>query len=106
MEACTLPTAERPLRMAEFDELFASTLRSTQRVDDTHVRLLLAGDDELAQRVLRLAAAESTCCSFFTFKVTPSGNGLVRFDIEVPSEHADVLAGLLSRATSGRGQDP
>ncbi|HET6741695.1 MAG TPA: hypothetical protein VFH76_22285 [Kribbella sp.] len=32
-DACTLPTAERPFRVAEFDQLFAEHLRSTDRVD-------------------------------------------------------------------------
>ncbi|WP_245718914.1 hypothetical protein [Micromonospora rhizosphaerae] len=34
-EACTLPTAERPLRVAEFDELFATALRGQTRLSPT-----------------------------------------------------------------------
>ena len=32
-QACTLPTAKRPVRVAEFDELFATGLRGQQRLD-------------------------------------------------------------------------
>ena len=34
-EACTLPTVEQPLRVAEFDELFATAVRPVERVDLT-----------------------------------------------------------------------
>src|SRR5689334_22007573 len=79
-DACTLPTAERPLRMAEFDALFATSLRSVDRTDDTRARLLLAGDATLTDRTQRLADAEASCCSFFTFGVTDVGTGEVAFD--------------------------
>ena len=58
--ACTLPPAERPLRLAEFDDLFARALRSIDRDGDTRVRLLLAGKAGLAERTQRLADAESS----------------------------------------------
>ena len=98
VEACTLPTFDRPLRLAEFDDLFATTLRSVESIEPTRARLLLAGDDEVAERTRRLADAERSCCSFFTFGVSTLEPGLVAFDIEVPVAHADVLAGLLARA--------
>lgn len=100
LAACALPTAERPLRLAEFDELFATALRSIDHSSKTRARLLLAGDRVLATRTQRLADAESSCCSFFTFAVTTPDEGLVAFDIEVPPTYADVLAGLVSRAQS------
>ena len=78
--ACTLPTAERPLRLAKFDDLFATALRSTDRTSDTHARLLLAGDTGLAERTQRLAVAESSCCCFFTFTVTTLSDGQVAFE--------------------------
>lgn len=99
--ACTLPTAERPLRLAEFDDLFESSLRSLEQTDDTHARLLLAGGSGLAVRTQRLADAESSCCSFFTFTVTTLEEDGVMFDIEVPEAYADVLAGLVARAETG-----
>ena len=42
-DACTLPTAERPLRLAEFDELFATAVRRVERRGD-EVRIHLVGD--------------------------------------------------------------
>jgi hypothetical protein len=98
VEACTLPTAERPLRMAEFDDLFATAVRSLDRVGDTHARLLLIGDAELAQRTRRLVAAETSCCSFFTFQVAEVEPGRVALDIEVPPAYVNVLDGLVTRA--------
>jgi hypothetical protein len=102
VEACTLPSAERPLRVAEFDDLFATSLRAVDRVSDTRATLLLAGDDGLAQRVRRMCDAESSCCSFFTFGVTSATDGLVALDIEVPPAYAAVVAGLVARAEGAR----
>ena len=95
---CTLPTAERPLRLAEFDDLFATALRSIERPDDTHARLVLAGAEGLAKRTQRLADAEMSCCSFFAFTVTSLDERQVAFDVEVPAAYAGVLAGLVGRA--------
>lgn len=104
VEACTLPTVERPLRLAEFDDLFATNLQSIERSGDTRARLLLAGDEELAGRVQQLADAESSCCSFFAFGVSTVERGLVALDIEVPSAYSGVLAGLVARAEVAQGQ--
>ena len=67
--------AERPLRVAAFDEVFGSSLRAVERPEgETRARLMLAGGadlaDDLAIRVQSLADAETSCCSFFTFGVT------------------------------------
>ena len=35
VDACTLPTAERPLRLAKFDDLFATTLQSIEHTGPT-----------------------------------------------------------------------
>ena len=101
--ACTLPTTDRPLRLAEFDDLFRSSLRSVDRESGTRARLLLAGGAGLADRTRRLADAESSCCSFFTFAVRSPEPGLVALDVEVPEMYADVLAGLLVRAGAALG---
>jgi hypothetical protein len=73
VDACTLPTAEQPLRVAEFDALFAASLRTIEQPSATpaRARLVLAGDEDLAARVQRLVDAETACCSFFTLAVTP-----------------------------------
>jgi hypothetical protein len=104
--ACTLPTTERPLRLAEFDQVFATALLSVERSGETRARLLLSGDDTLRARTQRLVDAESSCCSFFTFDVATPSTGLVRIDIAVPATHADVLVGLLARAQAAQGAMP
>jgi len=103
--ACTLPTVERPLRVAEFDDLFVSSLRSIgAREGDTHARLLLSGGAGLIERVQQLAQAESSCCSFFTFEVTPLAEDLVALDVGVPPAYSDVLAGLVDQAARALGR--
>jgi len=102
-DACTLPTAERPLRLAEFDALFASAVRQVDTVGPTHARLRLSGPAGLAAKVRDLTARETGCCSFFTFTTTeqPTSDGeAVVLDIEVPAAHADVLASLTRRASA------
>lgn len=101
--ACTLPTAERPLRLAEFDDLFTTALQSIERSADTHARLLLTGDDTLPARIQLLADAESSCCSFFTLDVSTLEDGLVALDIIVPDKQADVLIALVGRAQTAQG---
>ena len=108
VDACTLPTAEQPLRVAEFDDLFATSLTAVVRAPGaaTRARLLLAGDAELRERVQGLAAAETACCSFFTFTITPlpgDDRETVALDIEVPATRADVLTALVDRAERARG---
>ena len=98
VDGCTLPTAEQPLRVAEWDGLFAESLRAVDRPDATRARLKLSGDESLAARVQRLADAETACCSFFTFTVTPRDDAGVALGIEVPPARADVLTALLERA--------
>ena len=109
VEACTLPTREQPLRVAEFDALFATSLRTVEHQDaaGTRARLVLAGDESLTTRVRRLADAETACCSFFTFTLTPleahsAGETVVALDIEVPPAHSDVLAALVQGAERER----
>jgi hypothetical protein len=102
-DACTLPTAERPLRLAEFDDLFATAVRRVDRVSEIHARLHLTGPAGLAARVRDLAARETECCSFFTFTTTgqpAAGGEAVVLDIEVPAAHAGVLAALAQRASA------
>jgi hypothetical protein len=106
VNACALPTSAQPLRVAEFDELFAAALTAVERPPGvaTRARLLLAGGESLRERVQRLADAETACCSFFTFSVTPlAGGAAVALAIEVPDAHADVLAALVTRAEQARG---
>jgi hypothetical protein len=102
VEACTLPTADRPLRVADFDAVFTSFLSRVEHPSPTHGRLVMTAGDGVADRVRRLAEAESACCSFFTFTVT-SRRGEVVLDVKVPRAYADVLTGLVARAASALG---
>ncbi|GAA1127180.1 hypothetical protein GCM10009630_26290 [Kribbella jejuensis] len=90
-DACTLPTAERPFRVAEFDQLFATYLRNVNRVDPQTVDLLLEPAAEAT--AADLIARESECCSFFTFTLS----GAVNLRITVPPARTDVLDGLVAR---------
>jgi hypothetical protein len=111
VDACTLPTADQPLRVAEFDDLFTTALRAIEGPDASgRARLVLAGRDGLVDRVQRLADAETACCSFFTFTLTPLATDpadpaegtVLALDIEVPVARADVLAALIRRAGQAR----
>lgn len=94
-EACTLPTAERPLRLAELDDLFATAVRGQQRLSATRLRWRL---DPAAEPTARdLTSRETECCSFLTFTFA-STNGAVQLDVEVPVAHVDVLDALAERA--------
>jgi hypothetical protein len=100
-DACTLPTMEQPLRLAEFDELFATAVREIDRVDPTHARLRLIGPAGLTAAVRDLTARETECCSFFVFTVVgePSQAGeAVTLDITVPQLYEQVLTSLVGRA--------
>lgn len=103
-EACTLPTADRPLRLAEFTGLFRSTVTAVERTGPNHTRLVLNGPPALAEAVRDLAARESECCSFFQFGVRAQGEQVI-FDIEVPPAYVDVLDGLTRLAVEAAGID-
>jgi hypothetical protein len=99
-EACTLPSAERPLRLAEFDDLFAVALRAQQRLSPTRLRWRL---DPAAEQAARdLASREAGCCSLFSFTFAPA-DGSVHLDVEVPEAHAGVLDALARRAAARAG---
>jgi hypothetical protein len=89
-DACTLPTAERPLRLSEFDDLFAD-VRSLQRPSSTQLVLVLPPESEDAAR--DLAGRETACCSFFSFEFA-SGDGDLVMRVRVPPNYVDVLDAL------------
>ncbi|KAB2340591.1 hypothetical protein [Actinomadura rudentiformis] len=95
--ACTLPTAEQPLREAEFDALFGEAVTQIMRVDAGRVRLMLRPDPEVAGRAAELATRETGCCSFFTFTLTATG-GALALEVSVADQHAEVLEALTARA--------
>ncbi|WP_239116958.1 hypothetical protein [Planotetraspora phitsanulokensis] len=83
--------------MAEFDGLFSSALRGLERVGPTHLRLVLDGRPQVEETTRDLVARETSCCSFFSFRLSPEGRHLI-LDIEVPAVHSRVLDGLVARA--------
>lgn len=101
VDACTLPTAEQPLREAEFDQLFATALRGVDRPAPTWLRLTLAAGDGVEATTRDLTARESSCCSFFDFGLTAAEGGLT-LDVRVPEARVEVLDGLGRRAAAAR----
>jgi hypothetical protein len=97
VDACTLPTAEQPLRLAEFDTLFAERLVHVDRLEPERAVLVLRDGPGVADTVADLAARESSCCSFFDFGLDRADDRL-RLTVSVPPARADVLAALADRA--------
>ncbi|AKP60077.1 MULTISPECIES: hypothetical protein [Mycobacteriaceae] len=93
-DSCSLPTVDRPLRVAEFDGLFGQSVLRSVRVSATRLDLVLAADAEAAAR--DLAAREVGCCSFFRFDFDTAGSDVV-ISIGVPPSHTDVLDALAQR---------
>jgi thioredoxin len=103
VEACTLPSAEQPLRVAEFDALFATALHGIDRRGPGWLRLHLAGHPQVEAIARELLGRESECCSFFYFQLTPTGEGL-QLDVRVPAARVDVLDGITRRAQAARAR--
>ena len=97
-EACILPTVDRPLRLAEFDDLFGAGLMAQTRVSPHVLRWSL--DPQVEDVARNLTARETQCCSFFTFTFTPGFEAL-HVDIEVPAAQVKVLDALAARAAAG-----
>jgi hypothetical protein len=94
-DVCTLPTADRPVRVAEFDALFARGLTAQERVSPTVLRWMLDPGVELTAR--DLTAREGACCSFFSFEFT-AGADAVQLEVTVPPARVEVLDALAVRA--------
>lgn len=100
-DSCRLPTAELPLRLAEFDRFFAEAVLRIERPSAQRLRLHLVGTAEAERGARDLTARESACCSFFTFGVTRTGPDAVTVDVQVPASHVGVLDGLAERVRPG-----
>ena len=99
---CTLPTVDRPLRVAEFDELFVTAVRSITRESSVQATFELSADPSIAATAANLTARESQCCTFWTFTLTMTG-GRVTLAVQVPTRHRDVLDALVGRAQAASG---
>lgn len=97
--SCTLPTVERPLRTAEFDELFATAVQHLTRAEPERLELDLRPDSAVAARAADLMARETGCCGFFTF-VLVARAGELRLEVTVSDAHVDVLDAIAERAAA------
>lgn len=93
--ACTLPTVEQPIRVDEFDEFFTTWARTIDRPESARVEITVDPAAEILAR--QLAGRESSCCSFFTFDFTTTGEGLV-MGVGIPSAYVEVLDAFTARA--------
>jgi hypothetical protein len=96
LPSCSLPTAEQPLRVADFDRLFRESLRRFTRTSATRLVLVLAAEAEMAAR--GLAERETACCSFFEFRFAAEGLDVL-MSIEVPDGQIYVLDALTERVS-------
>jgi hypothetical protein len=101
-DACTLPTVERPLRVAEFDALFAERLVRVERLSTTRARIELRSGDGTVALARDLTERETACCSFFSFAVSGTDDATT-IEVGVPVSRADVLEALVARAESHHG---
>lgn len=93
-DSCSLPTAERPLRVAEFDRLFAESVLDFDRRSPTRLELSLAADALATAK--DLAEREAGCCSFFGFDFELADKS-VEMRIDVPTSQIAVLDALTER---------
>ncbi|WP_197022401.1 hypothetical protein [Saccharomonospora piscinae] len=98
-ETCTLPSGDRPTRLAEFEELFAASLHGLSREGPGLLRLRLHGGADVASRARELTAREAECCGFFDFTVTRRGQR-VTVDVRVPPDRRGVLDGVAAQAAA------
>jgi hypothetical protein len=101
-QACTLPTAERPLRVAELDALCAESVLGVERVEPHRLRLRLRATPWTAGRAAELMTRETGCCAFFTFTLTAT-TGTLSLEIGVPSRQVTVLDALAAHAAAATG---
>src|SRR5918994_2014568 len=92
-DACTLPTVQRPLRVAEFDRLF-TVATTVDRLNPGQARIALPPSPEVAAQAADLVVRETQCCSFFTFSLTATG-GRLHLDVAVPESQVPVLEAIV-----------
>jgi hypothetical protein len=102
-ESCSLPTVEQPLRVAEFDDLFATAVAPAERLGPAGLRVHLPAGDEVASTARDLAARETECCSFFAFEVRSSSSG-TELELRVPESQTAVLDAMQGRVEAARGE--
>jgi hypothetical protein len=106
---CTLPAADQPMRLMEFDELFRRQVAPPHRIGPYRAEFSFGGADGLHAKVSDLLARESECCSFFDFMIDqqaghPINGDQLLLQVGVPASRADVLEALLNRALAAIAQ--
>jgi hypothetical protein len=94
--ACTLPLCDQPLRMAEWDSLFSTSVRFVSRMP-AGVEFVLDRVSTSAASVADLADREAQCCSFLAFNLS-IGSDSVKLQIASEPAQAHVVAALAERA--------
>lgn len=103
-DACTLPTAEQPLRAADFGELFATAMETRTRVAPTHLRFVLHDAADVEATTRDLIEKESGCCSFFDFSLAHAPGDRLKLDVKVPAGQVAVLDALSALADSSKAE--
>lgn len=100
-QACTLPTEDQPLRVAEFDELFAVAVRPADRLAPSTLCVHLPPGEDTVLVAQDLVARETDCCSFFTFELRVHATG-TELEARVPESQTAVLDAIEQRAEAAR----
>jgi hypothetical protein len=100
---CTLPTPARPLRVAEFEELFTDQIAGPRWLDTYLVEFTFDDSDDRYDQVNDLVTREMSCCPFFDFSITKeprvaTQQPVVMLRVGVPASRHDVLEALTSGA--------
>jgi len=95
-DACSLPIADQPARVGEWDALFQTAVREIE-TGPGGVRFLLDRSRATVAAVADLADRESQCCAFFTFGVRVASDALA-LSVDADPEHAEVVQALAARA--------
>lgn len=99
LEACSLPMAEQPLRVAEFDKLFESAVLRLDRPEPGRLELELDPTADVAASTAALVVRETGCCLFFAFTLT-ARDGRLTLEVAVPPIHVTILDALEARAAT------
>lgn len=91
-DSCTLPSQQRPLRLAEFGALLTQAI-AVERGDQRNLHFFFDDSDGLDARIRDLAHREANCCSFFEFHVAHKKDQ-VMLGITVPHQHTGILDSL------------
>lgn len=96
--ACTLPTTEQPMRLADVDDLLTAAVTAVERPSDGRALLAIRAEPAVVAQVAEFCARETACCSFFSFTLTMDDAGC-HLLIAVPAAQQAVLDAIVARAS-------